>query len=149
MSVFQTAIPTPASSEPTLQLLSPDGTRTPNDELDAALAHLDFDDLRGFYRDMVIVRAADHEATALQRQGQLGLWASAVGQEAAQIGAGHAARAHDYLVPTYREHGVAWARGIEPWKLLEVWRGINHCGWDPRELMTHPYMIVLLSLIHI
>ena len=143
MSVFQTAIPTPASSEPTLQLLSPDGARTPHDELDAALAHLDFDDLRGFYRDMVIVRAADHEATALQRQGQLGLWASAVGQEAAQIGAGHAARAHDYLVPTYREHGVAWARGIEPWKLLEVWRGINHCGWDPRELMTHPYMIVL------
>ena len=90
MSVFQTAIPTPASSEPTLQLLSPDGTRTPHDELDAALAHLDFDDLRGFYRDMVIVRAADHEATSLQRQGQLGLWASAVGQEAAQIGAGHA-----------------------------------------------------------
>ena len=143
MSVFQTAIPNPASSEPTLKLLSPDGTRTPHDELDAALAHLDFDDLRGFYRDMVIVRAADHEATSLQRQGQLGLWASAVGQEAAQIGAGHAARAHDYLVPTYREHGVAWARGIEPWKLLEVWRGINHCGWDPRELMTHPYMIVL------
>lgn len=143
MSVFQTAIPNPASSEPTLQLLSPDGTRTPHDELDAALAHLNFDDLRGFYRDMVIVRAADHEATSLQRQGQLGLWASAVGQEAAQIGAGHAARAHDYLVPTYREHGVAWARGIEPWKLLEVWRGINHCGWDPRELMTHPYMIVL------
>ena len=29
---------------------------------------------------------------SLQRQGQLGLWASALGQEAAQIGAGHAAR---------------------------------------------------------
>lgn len=143
MSAFNTAIPQPAHSEPLLQLIAPDGTRRPNDELDAQVAHLTAEDLRGFYRDMVLVRAADHEATSLQRQGQLGLWASAVGQEAAQIGAGHAARPHDYLVPTYREHGVAWARGIPPWKLLEVWRGINHCGWDPHELMTHPYMIVL------
>lgn len=130
-----------------LQLIAPDGTRTRHDDLDAAIQDLSADDLRGYFRDMVMVRAADHEATSLQRQGQLGLWASAIGQEAAQIGAGHAARAHDYLVPTYREHGVAWARGIEPWKLLELWRGINHCGWDPRELNTHPYMIVLGSQV--
>lgn len=143
MSIFQTAIPQPAGEEPLLQLLDESGKRTEHPELDAAIADLTSADLRGFYRDMVMVRAADHEATSLQRQGQLGLWASAVGQEAAQIGAGHAAKAHDYLVPTYREHGVAWARGIEPWKLLELWRGINHCGWDPHELMTHPYMVVL------
>lgn len=126
-----------------LQLLAPDGTRTPHEELDAAISHLSAEDLRRFYRDMVMVRAADHEATNLQRQGQLGLWASAIGQEGAQIGAGHAARPQDYLVPTYREHGIAWARGVEPWKLFEPWRGINHCGWDPIELNTHPYMIVL------
>lgn len=133
----------PADSEPTLQLIAPDGTRTPHPELDAALADVTPDDLRRFYRDMVMVRAADNEATHLQRQGQLGLWASAIGQEGAQIGAGHGSRPQDYLVPTYREHGIAWARGVEPWKLFEPWRGINHCGWDPRELNTHPYMIVL------
>lgn len=143
MNIFQTAIPDPANEEPLVQLIDEHGIRQPHAELDAVIADLTPEDMRGFYRDMVMVRAADHEATSLQRQGQLGLWASAVGQEAAQIGAGHAARAQDYLVPTYREHGVAWARGIKPWKLLEIWRGINHCGWDPHELKTHPYMIVL------
>ncbi|MCS6712183.1 pyruvate dehydrogenase (acetyl-transferring) E1 component subunit alpha [Brachybacterium sp. EF45031] len=146
MSVLRTTIPEPASDEPAWQLLAPDGTRTPHDELDAALAAEGLDTpeaLRGYYRDMVMIRAADVEATSLQRQGQLGLWASALGQEGAQIGAGHAARTQDYLVPTYREHGVAWARGIEPWTILQIWRGINHGGWDPYELRTHPYMIVL------
>lgn len=131
-----------------IQLLGPDGTRSPHEEFDAVLqaGELATDEaLRGYYRDMVMIRAADLEATSLQRQGQLGLWASALGQEAAQIGAGHAARTQDYLVPTYREHGVAWARGIEPMRLLEMYRGISHCGWDPYELRTHPYMIVLGS----
>ena len=42
-----------------VQLLAPDGTRTPHDELDPVLAHLSAEDLRGFYRDMVMIRAAD------------------------------------------------------------------------------------------
>ena len=169
MSAFSTTIPPVADQEPMTQLLAPDGTRTPHEELDAVLAGHSTaspagaakgdasatadpgpdlaspERLRGYYRDMVMIRAADLEATSLQRQGQLGLWASALGQEAAQIGAGHAARTQDYLVPTYREHGVAWARGIEPMRLLEMYRGISHCGWDPYELRTHPYMIVLGS----
>ncbi|MGP5127231.1 thiamine pyrophosphate-dependent dehydrogenase E1 component subunit alpha [Brachybacterium tyrofermentans] len=135
-----------------VQLLAPDGTRTPHPELDAVIAGTGGEDdlasperLRGYYRDMVMIRAADLEATSLQRQGQLGLWASALGQEAAQIGAGHASREQDYLVPTYREHGIAWARGIEPWRLLESFRGVSHGGWDPNALRTHPYMIVLGS----
>ncbi|MBK0332004.1 pyruvate dehydrogenase (acetyl-transferring) E1 component subunit alpha [Brachybacterium sp. MASK1Z-5] len=143
MSVFRTTIPEHADDEPLIQLVAPDGTRTPHEELDAAVAHLTGEDLRRYYRDMVMIRAADLEATSLQRQGQLGLWASALGQEAAQIGAGHAARTQDYLVPTYREHGIAWARGIEPWRLLDVWRGIAHGSYDPYELRTHPYMLVL------
>lgn len=148
MSVFRSTIPDVAAEEPMVQLLGPDGTRTPHEQLDAVLEEAGLatpERLRGYYRDMVMIRAADLEATSLQRQGQLGLWASALGQEAAQIGAGHASREQDYLVPTYREHGVAWARGIEPWRLLEMFRGISHGGWDPNELRTHPYMIVLGS----
>lgn len=148
VSVFRTTIPEPAADEPMVQLLAPSGERTAHPELDDVLARDGLDtpeSLRGYYRDMVMIRAADLEATSLQRQGQLGLWASALGQEAAQIGAGHASRTQDYLVPTYREHGVAWARGIEPMRLLELFRGISHGGWDPYELRTHPYMIVLGS----
>ncbi|WP_231928166.1 thiamine pyrophosphate-dependent dehydrogenase E1 component subunit alpha [Devriesea agamarum] len=145
MSVFQTSIPADPGNEPMIQLLAPDGTRTPHPDLDPLIADVTPDTLRGFYRDMVMIRAADLQATSLQRQGQLGLWASALGQEGAQIGMGHGARPHDYLVPTYREHGVAWARGIEPMTLLELYRGVSHCGWDPAEINTHPYMIVLGS----
>ncbi len=56
------------------------------------------------------MRRVDLEAVALQRQGELGLWASLLGQEAAQIGSGRALAATDMAFPTYREHGVAWCR---------------------------------------
>ena len=70
--------------------------------------------IRGFYRDMVLIRRIDTEATALQRHGELGIWAQLLGQEAAQIGAGRALRPQDFVFPTYREHGVAWCRGVDP-----------------------------------
>ena len=67
---------------------------------------------------MVLTRRIDTEATALQRHGELGIWAQLLGQEAAQIGAGRALRPQDYVFPTYREHGVAYCRGIDPLDLL-------------------------------
>ena len=81
--------------------------------------------MRDFYRDMVLVRRIDAEATALQRQGELGIWASCLGQEAAQIGSGRALNAHDFVFPTYREHGVAWCLGVDPLKLLGLFRGVD------------------------
>ncbi len=42
--------------------------------------------LRALYEDLVVSRRIDTEATALQRQGQLGIWAPLLGQEAAQVG---------------------------------------------------------------
>ena len=63
---------------------------------------------------MVLTRRIDAEAIALQRQGELGIWASCLGQEAAQVGSGRAMLSQDYAFPTYREHGVAWCRGVDP-----------------------------------
>ena len=57
------------------------------------------EDLRGFYRDLVLIRRVDAEATALQRQGELGIWASLLGQEAAQVGSGRALRAAGLRLP--------------------------------------------------
>jgi len=45
--------------------------------------------------------------------------------------------------PTYREHGVAWCRGIDPVKLLELYRGVSHGGWDPKDYKFHLYTIVI------
>ena len=99
--------------------------------------------LRGFYRDMVLTRRIDTEATALQRHGELGIWAQLLGQEAAQIGSGRALRPQDYVFPTYREHGVAWCRGVDPLKLLGLFRGVDHGDWDPKEHNFGLYTIVI------
>ena len=45
--------------------------------------------------------------------------------------------------PTYREHGVAWCRGLDPIKLLELFRGVSHGGWDPAAHKFHLYTIVI------
>jgi pyruvate dehydrogenase E1 component alpha subunit len=126
-----------------VQLLTPDGERVHHPEYSPFAEHLNAEDLRGFYRDLVLVRRVDAEATALQRQGELGIWASLLGQEAAQVGSGRAMSRQDYAFPTYREHGVAWCRGIDPLNLLGLFRGVNHGGWDPDEHNFHLYTIVI------
>ena len=92
---------------------------------------------------MVLVRRIDNEAVALQRQGELGLWPPLLGQEAAQIGSGRALSPKDMAFPSYREHGVAWCRGLDPLRLLELFRGVNHGGWNPEEHKFHLYTIVI------
>jgi pyruvate dehydrogenase E1 component alpha subunit len=130
-------------TEPGLvQLLTPQGERVEHSEYSIDLTP---EELRGLYRDMVLTRRFDAEAITLQRQGELGLWASLLGQEAAQIGSGRATRADDYVFPTYREHGVAWTRDVDPLNLLGMFRGVNHGGWDPNENNFHLYTIVIGS----
>ncbi len=129
-----------------VQLLTPEGERVDTEqhpEYSRYVEALSDEELRGFYRDLVLIRRVDAEATALQRQGELGIWASLLGQEAAQVGAGHALRPQDYAFPTYREHGVAWCRGVDPLNLLGLFRGVNHGGWDPNEKNFHLYTIVI------
>ncbi|TJZ50128.1 pyruvate dehydrogenase (acetyl-transferring) E1 component subunit alpha [Streptomyces piniterrae] len=131
-----------AEQDQLVQLLTPEGKRVEHPEYAIDLSP---EELRGLYRDMVLTRKFDAEATTLQRQGELGLWASLLGQEAAQIGSGRALRDDDYVFPTYREHGVAWCRGVDPTNLLGMFRGVNHGGWDPNSNNFHLYTIVIGS----
>jgi pyruvate dehydrogenase E1 component, alpha subunit len=131
----------PVSDQPDLvQLLTPEGERVEHPDYSIDISEAE---LRAVYRDLVLVRRVDSEATALQRQGELGIWASLLGQEAAQVGSGRAMREDDYAFPTYREHGVAWCRGVDPLNLLGLFRGVNHGGWDPNEKNFHLYTIVI------
>ncbi|WP_113700738.1 pyruvate dehydrogenase (acetyl-transferring) E1 component subunit alpha [Nonomuraea lactucae] len=125
-----------------VQLLTPEGERVEHPDYDIDLGP---EEVRSLYRDLVLVRRIDLEAVALQRQGELGIWASLLGQEAAQIGSGRALTDADMAFPTYREHGVAWCRDVDPVKLLGLFRGVNHGGWDPREHNFHLYTIVIGS----
>ena len=95
------------------------------------------------YTDLVAVRRIDSEATALQRQGELGLWAPMLGQEAAQVGSARALRGSDFVFASYREHAVAYLRGVDPTMILRFWRGSTHSGWNPYEVnMTTPAIVV-------
>jgi 2-oxoisovalerate dehydrogenase E1 component alpha subunit len=100
-------------------------------------------DFLKFYRDMARIRRFDNEATALQRQGQMGLWVPAVGQEAAQIGSGYGVGPNDHIFPSYREHGVAITHGVDLMSIVKMYRGVNHGGWNPHETRFHLYAIVL------
>ncbi len=130
----------PAPQPELIQLLTPEGERTEHPDYPLELTA---DEIKALYRDLVLVRRIDFEAIALQRQGELGIWASLLGQEAAQVGAGRALGPRDMAFPTYREHGVAWCRGVDPAKLLELYRGVSHGGWDPKEHNFHLYTIVI------
>jgi pyruvate dehydrogenase E1 component alpha subunit len=126
-----------------VQLLTPEGERVTDSRFDGYAADIDAETLRALYRDLVLVRRFDREGNALQRQGQLGIWVPLLGQEAAQIGAGRALQPQDMAFPSYREHGVAWTRGIDPTELLGIFRGTDNGSWDPMATRFHLYTIVI------
>ena len=123
-----------------VQLLTPEGQRISHPQFDLEISAAD---IQALYRDMVLVRRADREANILQRQGELGLWAPLLGQEAAQIGAGRAMAPQDMAFPSYREHGVAWCRGVDPTELLGIFRGIDQGSWDPNSTGFQLYAVVV------
>jgi pyruvate dehydrogenase E1 component alpha subunit len=99
------------------------------------------------YRHMALTRRVDAEGVTLQRQGELGLWPSSLGQEAAQVGSGLAMRADDHVFPSYRDHGVALAREVDPLHIFRLFRGVSHGGWDPAEKNFHLYTLVIGSQV--
>ncbi|WP_116244159.1 pyruvate dehydrogenase (acetyl-transferring) E1 component subunit alpha [Nocardiopsis sp. FIRDI 009] len=123
-----------------LRLLDAEGVYRDHPDLRA-----DFDEaqIRGLYRDMAMVRRLDTECLALARQGELAVWTPLSGQEAAQVGSARSLLPGDMAFPTYRDHGVAWCRGVPPAALLAHFRGVAHSGWDPREYRLHPYSVVV------
>ena len=130
----------PDATAEAVQLLTPEGERV--EHPDYAFGG-DDELVRQFYAQMAVVRRVDAEAIALQRQGELGLWPSSLGQEGAQIGAAYAMRPQDYAFPTYREHGVTITRGVDPLRLLAMFRGVDTGSWDVLEHHTYMYSIII------
>jgi 2-oxoisovalerate dehydrogenase E1 component alpha subunit len=102
-----------------VQLLSPEGEISKA----ASDASKDANLLERFYCAMTRTRAFDGKAIALQRTGQLGTFASALGQEAVGVGAAAAMEARDVLAPSYRDHAAQFYRGMSMTECLLYWGG--------------------------
>ena len=121
-----------------MQLVGPDGTPTAEDRYSRDLPP---ETLSWLYELMVVTRELDAEFVNLQRQGELALFASCRGQEAAQIGAAACLRKTDWLFPQYREIGAFLLRGITPAQMGAVWRGKWHGGLGFTEKCCAPIAI--------
>jgi 2-oxoisovalerate dehydrogenase E1 component alpha subunit len=80
-------------------------------------------ELVALYRAMVLARAFDAKAVALQRTGRLGTFPSALGQEAVAVGIAGAMRKEDVFLPSFREHGAQLWRGVSLVELFLFWGG--------------------------
>jgi pyruvate dehydrogenase E1 component alpha subunit len=110
-----------------VQLIGPDGTTTAESRYRRDLPP---ETLVWLYENLVVTRDLDVEFVNLQRQGELALYASCRGQEAAQVGAAACLRKTDWLFPQFRELGVFMVRGIAPGQVAALWRGAWHGGLD-------------------
>lgn len=79
--------------------------------------------LLALYRAMVLTRAFDTKAIALQRTGKLGTFASSVGQEAIGVGVASVMQPDDVLFPSYRDHAAQLLRGVTMAESLLYWGG--------------------------
>lgn len=132
-----------------VQLITPAGERVSHPEYDPWVQDISEEQLCSLYEDLVVTRRIDTEATALQRQGELGLWPPMLGQEAAQVGSVRALRDDDFVFTSYRENGVAYCRGVKLTDILRVWRGNASGGWDPYTVnMSTPQIIIGSQTLH-
>src|ERR1700751_3178163 len=83
-----------------VQLGAPDGTPTVEPRYSRELPT---ETLCWLYEMMAATRERDPDSLNLKRQGELALFASCRGQEAAQVGAAACLRKSDWLFPQYRE----------------------------------------------
>ena len=92
-------------SEPLLQVLAPDGS------IVGEMPEVPREDLVRMFRHIVRMRVLDQRMLSLQRQGRIGFYGTAHGQEAAVTGSAYAARPTDWVFSALREMGVSLWRG--------------------------------------
>jgi pyruvate dehydrogenase E1 component alpha subunit len=124
-----------------IQLVAPDGTPTSTGSAARYRRNLPPETLAWLYESMVVTRELDTEFVNLQRQGELALFASCRGQEAAQIGTTACLQKTDWLFPQYREIGAFLLRGLTPTQIGAVWRGKWHGGLGFTEKCVAPISI--------
>jgi len=96
----------------------------------AALATPQVAHLAALYRQMLLIRRLEEEAARAYAMGKIGGFLHLyIGQEAVGVGAIAALRPDDYVVTTYRDHGIAIAKGMSSGALMaELWGKKTGCS---------------------
>lgn len=97
------------------------------------------------YRNMVLARALDNKAIALQRTGQLGTYASLLGAEAIDIPVGLLMQPEDVLIPYYRNHAVQMLRGMPIADILLYWGGDERGNASPAQQQDFPNSVPIAT----
>ena len=112
----------------------------------ATVPALDDDRMVEMYRNMKLARHFDQRAVSLQRQGRMGTYPPLSGQEGAQVGSAMALDETDWMVPSYREHGAAYARGLKLHQTLRYWMG-DERGNELRDLNIFPVAVPIATQV--
>jgi pyruvate dehydrogenase E1 component alpha subunit len=88
------------------------------------------DHLASLYRKMLLIRRIEEEAARAYAEGKIGGFLHLyIGQEAVGVGALAALNDDDYVVTTYRDHGIALAKGMSARALMaELWGKATGCS---------------------
>lgn len=113
----------------------------------ALLPPLNDADYKKFYETLILARAFNRTALALQREGRIGTYASILGQEASQIGSALAFEDADWLIPSFRESAVFIAKGYPMWMLYRYWMGDERGMNCPENINIFPMCVPVGSQI--
>jgi pyruvate dehydrogenase E1 component alpha subunit len=109
---------------------SPSDAPTSAAQAPATRASSQLDHLAFLYRQMFLIRRLEEEAARAYASGKIGGFLHLyIGQEAVGVGAIAALQPDDYVVTTYRDHGIAIAKGMSPKALMaELWGKVTGCS---------------------
>lgn len=90
----------------------------------------ELDELLTLYRQMLLIRRVEEESARAYAMGKIGGFLHLyIGQEAVAVGAIAALRPDDYVIGTYRDHGIAIAKGMSAKALMaEMYGKVTGCS---------------------
>jgi pyruvate dehydrogenase E1 component subunit alpha len=102
------------------------------------------EEIKRLYVRMSVMRVADKTALNLQREGRMGTYAPVWGQEACQAAAAFLDK-EDWFVPSYRETGALFMRGLPLSDIYRYWMGDERGMARTREFKVLPIDVVVGS----
>ncbi|OWY73182.1 pyruvate dehydrogenase (acetyl-transferring) E1 component subunit alpha [cyanobacterium TDX16] len=112
---------------------------------EALVPKLEPQELRRLLRSLLTARRYDERMLKLQRQGRIGTYGPALGQEAASLGPAYVLSKNDWMVPSFREPAAMIYRGW-PMERLMLWWGGNEIGSStPQGIRDTPICVPVAS----